>query len=319
MTMSTAPAVRWHRPLLVFGLIMAVLAVVCLVGYLVDPRELVGVNAWEKPLKFALSSVLYSVTWSWLIGLLERGRRIAWWVGTVTVILLAVELAIIVGAAIAGTTSHFNVSTPLATTLWSVMAFSISVIWAGAFVVSILLFRNRLGDAARSLAIRAGAIIALAGMGLAFLMTGPNADQLADFQGIAGAHTVGIPDGGPGLPILGWSTVAGDLRIPHFVGMHALQALPILVILLELLARRVSVFRDVAVRFRVVAIATVAYAATLALLTVQALRGQSIVQPDAITLAIGVAIAVVSIGAAGAVLIAGRTPAPVERDRVDAA
>lgn len=101
--------------------------------------------------------------------------------------------------------------------------------------------------------------------------------------------------------------------------MHALQALPILVILLELLARRVSVFRDVAVRFRLVAIATVAYAATLALLTVQALRGQSIVQPDAITLAIGAAIAVVSIGAAGAVLIAGRTPAPVERDRVDAA
>lgn len=319
MNAATAPVVRWHRPLLVFGLAMLVLAVVCVVGYLVDPRELVGVNAWEKPLKFALSSVLYSVTWAWLIGLLDRGRRIAWWVGTVTVVLLAVELAIIVGAAIAGTTSHFNVSTPLATTLWSIMAFSISVIWAGAFVVSILLFRNRLGDAARSLAIRAGAIIALVGMGLAFLMTGPNADQLADFQGIAGAHTVGIPDGGPGLPILGWSTVAGDLRIPHFVGMHALQALPILVILLELVARRVAVLRDVTVRFRLVAIATVAYSATLALLTVQALRGQSIVQPDAITMAVAAAIAVASIGAVGAVLIAGHTSAPAERERVDAA
>jgi hypothetical protein len=267
----------------VLAAVMAVLVVVSIVGLFVDPRTLLGAPVWAKPLKFALSTAIYAVTWSWLIGQLTRFTRVARVAGTLSVILLAIELAIITGDAALGLQSHFNVSNPVAAALWGVMAVSISVLWGATFVVSVLLFRNRLGDSARTLAIRAGAIIALVGMGLAFLMTGPTAGQLSNFQGIAGAHTVGIADGGPGLPILGWSTVAGDLRIPHFVGMHGLQVLVIVAIVLELLARRVAFLRDAAVRTRIVAVATGTYAALLAVLTWQALRGQSIVRPDSAT------------------------------------
>jgi len=299
----TVAGIRWHRPLLVLAAAMGVLVVVCLVGLVVDPRESLGVNVWEKPLKFAISTAVYAVTWSWLIGQLQRFQRVAWWAGTISAILLLIELVIITGAAAAGITSHFNVSTPFNTVLWSIMAASIGTLWVATFVVSIILFRNSLGDRARTLAIRAGALIALAGMALAFLMTGPTAAQLDDWQGIAGAHTVGLADGGPGLPLLGWSTVAGDLRIPHFIGMHALQVIPLALILIELAARRIAVLRDVDVRYRLVAIVSAAYVAVLAVLTWQALRGQSIVAPDAATTTATLVIAALALAAAAVVLL----------------
>lgn len=277
-------AASQHRPLVALAVAMVALAGASVVGLLLDDRMMVGQPIWAKPLKFSLSIAVYAVTLSWLIGLTRgRLRRVAWWAGAISAAALVVEMVVIVGAVVAGTTSHFNVSTPLATALWSVMAASIVVVWIATLVVAFALFRAPLGDAARTLATRAGAILALAGMALAFLMTSPTAAQLADFRGIAGAHSVGVADGGPGIPVLGWSTVAGDLRIPHFVGMHALQALILFVMALEWAAGRVAVLADVRVRFGLVVIATVLAAATTTIVTLQALAGESIVAPSAAT------------------------------------
>lgn len=315
MTTFHLGAIRWHRPLLWLATAMGLLALVCVGAMLFDSRQLLGVSVWEKPLKFAISTAIYAVTWSWLLPQLQRFRRLGWWAGTLSAAMLAIELLIIAGTAAAGVTSHFNVSTPFAATLWAIMAFSISALWIATFVASILLFRTQLGDGARSLAIRSGALLALAGMALAFLMTGPQPGQISNFRGVIGAHSVGVADGGPGLPLLGWSTVGGDLRIPHFVGMHALQVIPIALILIELLSRRITVLRDVTVRLRLVLIVATTYAATIALLTWQALRGQSIVHPDAATFSFAVAIAIAAIAAAAVVtrprrsMTAGPAPA----------
>jgi hypothetical protein len=299
------PALRtlaWHRPLLAASAAMAVLVVVCLVGLLVDQRSLTGAPVWAKPLKFSLSVLIYAASLAWLLGILSaRRRRLAWWIGTVSTIGLVIEMVIIVGAASLGVTSHFNVSTPVSATLWSVMAVSIVVVWMAALLTAVLLFRTDLGDPARSLAIRAGSVIAVIGMGLAFLMTGPTAAQLDAFQGIVGAHTVGVPDGGPGLPLLGWSTVAGDLRIPHFVGMHALQVIPLTALLLEVLASRLVMLRAPVVRLRLVRLVIGLYLGVLAILTGQALAGQSIVRPDALVTTL--TIALIAVGAVAATLV----------------
>src|SRR3546814_7022827 len=50
--------------------------------------------------------------------------------------------------------------------------------------------------------------------------------------GVAGGPLIGPAADGGALPLFGWSLVAGDLRVSHFLGLHAAQALPLAAILL---------------------------------------------------------------------------------------
>jgi hypothetical protein len=47
------------------------------------------------------------------------------------------------------------------------------------------------------------------------------------------AHNVGVADGGAGLPLVNWSTVAGDLRVAHFFGLHGIQIIPLFAFVLS--------------------------------------------------------------------------------------
>lgn len=291
------PPGSWHRPLVVFSASMALFAAVCAVGLVVDERVLVGAPIWAKPFKFAVSFVAYCLTLAWMLTLLTRGRRTGRWAGHVVVATGSAEMVMITVQVVRGERSHFNTATPFDAALWNAMGMTVATLWAATLVIAVLLLRARVADRATALAVRGGSLIALAGAGLGFLMTRPSGSRRgavgSDPAGIVGAHSVGVPDGGPAMPLTGWSTTGGDLRVPHFVGMHALQLAPLLLVALVLLAPRLPPLRDPGVRLRLVRVAVGGYAALAALLTWQALRGQPLTRPDGITLA-----------AAGAVLAA---------------
>lgn len=275
------------NPLLaLLGVVMAFIFIATLVGVAVDPRAITGVPAWLKPAKFAISISIYSFTLLWLLSYIEGRRRLKNVVASMTALGLAAEMVIIVGQVIRGTTSHFNVATPLDALLFRAMGGIIVFVWLMGIITAGMLVRQRLADRAFAWSLRLGVAIAPVGMAVAFLMVIPTAQQMAaDGAGqemmLQGAHSVGVADGGPGLPLLGWSTVAGDLRIPHFIGLHALQVLPFIGWLLQ--RRR---FTGLGMGHRVALVLTcgLSYLALLVLLTLQALRGQSIVAPDALTL-----------------------------------
>jgi hypothetical protein len=312
------PDVReWHRPLLLVAAATVPFVAVSLAGVLLDGRVLVGAPIWFKPFKFAVSIVVYAVTWAWLYAYLPR-HRVVRWAATTIAAMLAVEYAIIVAQVVRGRQSHFNVATALDATLWATMATSIVVLWIANLVVVVALLRRDVGGPSLTSAVRAGAVISLFGAGIAFMMTRPTAAQRASFgdgtfAGIIGGHSVGVVDGGPITPVTGWSTTGGDLRIAHFVGLHALQALPLVAVLLALLAARVAVLRAEAVRTRLVVVASAGYAGLTLLSLWQALRGQPITSPDGPTwLALGVLLVLVVVAAA-AVIGAGRRDPELDR------
>jgi hypothetical protein len=306
---------RQHLPLTATAAAMSVLVLVSTAGLVLDDRVLVGVPIWLKPLKFAISLTIYSVTFAWLISMVRRWRRLAWWLGTVIAAASVIEMTIIVGQVIRGRQSHFNVSTPLDSALFSIMGATIAALWLATAAVAALLLRQPIGDPPMALAIRLGLPIALAGLSVGFLMLLPTPAQRATIAAgtaptVVGAHSVGVPDGGPGLPLVNWSTTGGDLRIGHFVGMHALQALPLLAAALTLAARRVHRLRAERVRTRLVGVAAAGYAGLVVLVTWQALRGQSLIHPDASTLsAAAVVLGITAIGTAWAL-----SPAVPARD-----
>ena len=262
--------------------LMQIVLAVALVGLAVDPRIITGAPAWLKPAKFAVSITIYTITLAWIFTLLPewvRTRRVVGWLTAVTMV---IEIAIIGGQAWRGTTSHFNVGTVADAVLFTIMGTAIFIQTFATIAVAVALWRHRFQDMAVGWALRFGMIITIGGALTGGFMTRPTSAQLeaaraGERMTIAGAHTVGAPDGGPGLAGTGWSTEHGDLRVPHFVGLHALQVLPLVALWLGRLRVRGRL------RERLVLMAAAGYAGLYVMLLTQALRGVPLIaRPSAL-------------------------------------
>ena len=269
-----------------------------IVGLFLDNRTITGLPAWLKPTKFAISVSIYSFTLLWFLSLIDTSKHwrkrlvniIGW---TLAISFLAEWIGIITQAA-RGTSSHFNVSSPFDAAIWSLMAIAIFILFMANIAVVILLLTQTFKNPVLAWALKLAMIITTLGLAQGYLMTDPTAQQMAGWQTgeaitIIGAHTVGAEDGGAGLPFLNWSTEAGDLRIGHFVGMHALQVIPFLALIIM---RRRKLTEKQQINF--VFIASGAYLAITLLLTWQALRAQAITQPDTLTISVFVGIVIMS-------------------------
>ena len=258
------------------AVICVVVAVALIPLWILDSRELLGVSVWEKPIKFYISVAIFSFTYSWLSSFLTRGGRWVRLTGLVIAVSLAVEIVIILAMASLGETSHFNVSTPSAIAIWSIMATFISIVLFSTVFISLMILFQKQQEFNLKLALALGSINTAVGMGLAYLMTWPTAAQLANYQGIAGAHAVGVSDGGPGLPFLGWSTVAGDLRVGHFFGLHSIQVAAILL--------AISLMLPLAFRIPLIVVGNITWLGFVGLVTWQSLRAEPFASPSETTL-----------------------------------
>jgi hypothetical protein len=274
---------RIDAPLTVTGLLMTAALLPLLAGVWLDPRTIAGAPAWLKPAKFAASTAIYSFTLAWIFGYLPAWPRTRRVVGRTTAAVFIIEVGFISFQAARGTTSHFNVATPLDAVLWTVMGTAIALQTLTSLGVLVAAWRQPFADLAVGWAIRLGLAITIAGAASGGLMTQPTDRQISAAiehgrMTVAGAHTVGAPDGTPELPGTGWSRTHGDLRVGHFLGLHALQVLPLLAWALG--RRRALAAR----RTALVAVGAGSYAALAALLTIQALRAQPLTGPDVLTL-----------------------------------
>jgi len=201
------------------GVIHIIAFLLCLIAFGIDTRELAGINVWIKPAKFLSSTFILLFTLGWYLLFYPFQEKTKSFIANSMTFLLTIENILILIQASRGVQSHYNTETFFDEMIFSIMGIGIGLITLLMIWMLVKSFSNNIN-------VSTGMLWGFRIAWFAFL-----------FGSVAGggamieqsAHTVGVPDGGNGLPFLNWSTEGGDLRIAHFLGLHAIQIIPLMI------------------------------------------------------------------------------------------
>ena len=213
---------KWfpQRVLAGYGLALLLSVPAGVVWVRLDKRTVDGEPVALKPTRFALSIGIYMLTGSAMFRYVRQERSSTFLPNAAVGMMVVgstVELAGIVGQAARARRSHFNMSTPIDAAIYAVMG-PFAVLFIGAVLPLAWEIARRPDDNADPIMVKA----IVAGL-LATFVVGGGTGAL---MGRRNVHAVG-PEKSR-LPLFGWSRTGGDIRAPHFFGIHAMQALPML-------------------------------------------------------------------------------------------
>jgi len=210
--------------------------------------------SWRKPALFGISFGLTALSLAWVHTFLRARRRLGWLVCGSFGVAAVGEVGLITLQRWRGVPSHFNTTTGFDATVFQLMGLLVAVAALDIITVTVRALTSLDAAPSMRLAIRAGLLLLVAGQVLGQLILINGVAVLRDDPGVdlAQANVLGL---------------AGQMKVPHAVALHAVQVLPALAWLLSstALAERV--------RLRLVVLATAGYAGLLLVNVAQTFRG----------------------------------------------
>ena len=248
------------------GFVLLALVPAGLLWARLDARTVNDESVATKPTRFLLSIGVHAVTVSWMFSLVRPERMnaftpmLAVWM---VVVCSAWELACIGWQAARGRESHFNHKTPMDSAIFISMGVFATLLVAGNLPLAWEIVRRPAMDAEP---------VMVAAVIVGLLVTCFIGGGTGIMMGARNSHGIGHER--KRLPLLGWSADAGDLRPPHFLSIHALQAYSLLAWIAALASERHAP--------AIFSIAAVGYSLLIGGTFVQALRGHPLIPVRAI-------------------------------------
>ncbi len=212
------------EPVLLFATaILTAMMLPTFFAFLAETRTFNGINVWIKPLKFMSSAAIFLATLAIFMPFLDRSQRerksvnAAVWIISVFLIL---EILYITFRASRAEASHFNRENVIGIVLYAWMGITILIatVLSGWIGWLILKSKDPIARPELRYAVGVGLVVctALGSLTAVYMST-----QTGHWVG-------GVRNDAGGSFFFGWSRTGGDLRVAHFIGLHAMQGIPLI-------------------------------------------------------------------------------------------